>query len=137
MDSAEMARRRWQDVSSKDRSTLARGAAFARWAHATESDLAKARARAANAREARNKILAARLLGLDVSKLADLNVKFVSPSEFRSQKSQEQADYWKRLRQEKNSTPAAYVDQSPARRAPIVHPASFRLAAGPEHGKRS
>lgn len=100
MDAAEMARRRWQNVSVEDRSALARRAAYLRWDHVTESDIAKARDRAAHARQIRTKMVAARLLGVAVSKLADLNVKNVSPSEFRIQKSQEQAEYWKQLRED-------------------------------------
>jgi len=136
MDAAEMARRRWQDVSIEDRSELARRAAHARWDHATDSDMAKAKARAAHAREARTKILAARLLGVDVSKLADLKVKILSSPEFRSRKSQEQAEYWKQLR-EAAPPRAAYIDQTHARRVAIVHPPSFHLAVGTEHGRRS
>lgn len=134
MDAVEMARRRWQDVSIEDRSALARRAAHARWDHATDSDMAKAKARAAHAREVRTKIIASRLLAVDISKLADLKVKAVSPSEFRCRKSQEQAEYWKQLREEPPPR-AAYIDQH-ARPTAIVHPASFHLAVGTEHGRR-
>jgi hypothetical protein len=133
MDAVEMAYRRWQNVSVEDRSALARRAAHARWDHATESDKAKAKARAAHARETRTRIIAARLLGVDVSRLADLKVRTVSPSEFRSKKSQEQAEYWKRLREEPPSRPA-HIDQH-ARRTAIVHPASFRLPVVTQDGR--
>ena len=98
MTASEMAHRRWQNVTAKDRSKHARHAALMRWSRATEADLSEARARAAKAREARTRILAARLLGVDVSKLADVRVEVISSSEFRRQKSQEQAEYWDQMR---------------------------------------
>jgi predicted nucleotidyltransferase len=133
MDAVEMAHRRWQYVSIEDRSALARRAALARWDYATDSDKASAKARAAHAREMRTKIIAARLLGVDVSKLADLKVRTVSPSEFRNQKSQEQAEYWKQLQEE----PPSHSTHIDARRMAIVHPASFRLPVMAQHGRRS
>jgi hypothetical protein len=136
MDSAEMARLRWRNVPPEVRSNLARRAALARWAHASETELAEARARAANARVARTKILAARLLGVDPSKLAEMKVDVLPASKFRKRKSQEQAEYWKRLRQE-HLERAVYVDQKRASRAAVVHPDSFRMMAATENGNGS
>ena len=92
----------------------------------TESDFLAAKARAAIARQVRTRILAARLLGVDPSKLSNVKVEVVSSSEFRNRKSQEQAEYWKDLR-EKSLEHVAHVDQRRARTAAIVRPTSFRL----------
>ena len=136
MDASEMARRRWENVSPQERSRLARSAALVRWANATKHDLAMARARAAKAREARTRATAARLLGVDVSDLAGVNVKVVSRSWLRSQKSREQAMYWRQLREGPRPRPVC-VDPKRARRATIVHPPSFRMFTGSANGSRS
>ena len=106
MTSSEMAHRRWQNVTAEDRSKHAHHAAFIRWSRATQADLSEARARAAKAREARTKMLAARLLGVDVSKLAEVRVEVISSSEFRRQKSQEQAEYWEQMRKQQIARPS-------------------------------
>lgn len=126
LNASEMARRRWEKVPQEERSSLARRAALLRWANATEGDFLAARARAAIARHVRTRILAARLLGVDPSKLSNVKVEVLSSSEFRNRKSQEQAEYWKDLR-EKSLELVAHVDQRRARTAAIVRPTSFRL----------
>ena len=65
-----MGRKRWLNISAEERSSLARSAAQARWANATEHDLQMARIRARAAREARTRKLTAKTLGVDVSKLS-------------------------------------------------------------------
>jgi hypothetical protein len=135
MNASEMARRRWEKVPQEERSSLARRAALLRWANATESDFLAAKGRAATARQVRTRILAARLLCVDPSKLADVKVEVLSSSEFRNRKSQEQAKYWKDLR-EKKLEHAAHVDQRRARTAAIVRPTSFRTN-GKESAKRT
>jgi hypothetical protein len=126
LNASEMARRRWGKVPQEGRSSLARRAALLRWANATESDFLAAKARAAIARQARARILAARLLGVDPSKLSNVKVEVLSSSEFRHRKSQEQAEYWKNLR-EKRLEHVAHVDQRRAKTAAIVRRTSFRL----------
>lgn len=133
MDSSEMARRRWRNVSTQERSRLARSAALARWSLATELDRAKARTGAARAREARARALAARLLGIDASDLTDVSVEVLGSSEFRRRKSKEQNEYWMRL-QEEPLPRTTCVDPEHARGAAVIHPASFRLAAGSVNG---
>lgn len=136
-DASEMARRRWENVSPGQRTKLARAAALARWANATEDDRGMARTRAAHARELRTRKLAAKLLGVEFSKLADVSVKVISRSEFRSRKSQEQNEYWKTLRED-SSVRVTCVNPDRARDATIVHPASFRMVpAGSDESRSS
>jgi hypothetical protein len=135
LNASEMARRRWEKVPQEERSSLARRAALLRWANATESDFLAAKARAAIARQVRTRILAARLLGVDPSKLSNVKVEVLSSSEFRNRKSQEQAEYWKDLR-EKSLEHVAHVEQRRARTAAIVRPTSFR-ANGKESANRT
>ncbi len=136
MDAVEMGRRRWQNVPPEERSNLSRLAALARWSRATESDLVEARARAAKAREARTKTLAARLLGVDVSELTDVDVEILSSAKFRSLKSKEQSEYWKQLRQG-HLVRTTCADARRAIAATVVHPASFRIVAEAENAHRS
>ena len=125
LNASEMARRRWEKMTQEERSNLARRAALLRWANATERDFLAARARAAVARQVRTRILAARLLSVDPSKLSNVKVEVLSSSEFRNRKAQQQAEYWRDLR-EKSLEHVAHVDQRRARTAAIVRPTSFR-----------
>ena len=130
MNASEMARRRWKNVSPEERSRLTRSAALARWANAGESELAKARSRAANAREVRTRNLAARLLGVDFSSLIGVKVEIIRSSEFRHRKRQEQIDYWRKIRKETSSR-ATGVAPERTRQSTVIHPASFRMLVKP------
>jgi hypothetical protein len=136
MNASEMARRRWENVPAEERSRLARTAALARWASAGESELARARSRAAKAREVRTQELAARLLGVDFSTLTGVKVEIIRSSEFRDRKNKEQTDYWRRLREE---TPPRAIFVDPKRTTPstVIHPKSFCMSVKPGNGGRS
>jgi hypothetical protein len=136
MNASEMAHRRWEDVPAEERSRLARSAALARWASAGEGELARARSRAARAREVRTRELAARLLGVDFSTLTGVKVEIIRSSEFRNRKHQEQADYWRKLREE---TPLRATSVDPEQTTPstVIHPKSFRMSVKPGNGGRS
>jgi hypothetical protein len=95
--------------------------------------MSRARGRAAKAREARTRILAARLLGVDLSDLTDINVEVVHCSELRVRKAEEQSEYWRRLR-EKRSPRAVCVDPKRATESAVIHPASFRMFPGSGDG---
>ena len=136
MNASEMARRRWENVPPEERSRLTRSAALARWAGAGESELAKARSRAAMAREARTRQLAARLLGVDFSSLTGVKVEIIRSSEFRNRKRKEQTDYWKKIRRE-TSIRATCVAPERARQSTVVHPTSFRMFVKSDDGDRS
>jgi len=131
-----MARRRWENVSPEERSRLTRSAALARWASAGESELAKARSRAATAREVRTRRLAARLLGVDFSSLIGVKVEVVRSSEFRNRKRNEQTDYWRKLRKE-TSIKATCAAAKRTRQSTVIHPTSFRMSVKPGNGDRS
>jgi hypothetical protein len=136
MNASEMARRRWQNVSADERSQLARTAALARWASADEGELARARSRAARAREVRTKQLAARLLRVDFSTLTGVKVEIIRSSEFRNRKSQEQTDYWRELRKG-TSIRANFFTAERTRQSTVIHPMSFRMFVKPDIGNKS
>jgi hypothetical protein len=131
-----MARRRWENVSPEERSRLTRSAALARWASAGESELIKARSRAARAREVRSRQLAARLLGVDFSALTGVKVEIIRSSEFRNRKRKEQIDYWRKLRKE-TSIGATCVAPERTRQSTVIHPTSFRMSVRPDNVDRS
>ena len=132
MDAAEMARRRWQNVSPEVRSRLTRAAALARWASADESEITRARARAAAAREVRARQLAARLLGVDFSALTGLKVEIIPGSEFRNRKRKEQTDYWRKIRKETSIRTTAVAAER-TRQSTVIHPRSFRMFVKPDN----
>ena len=101
MDASEMARKRWLSVPDEERSRLARSAAQARWANATEHDFEMARVRARNARESRSKQLVARALGVSVAQLGAVHVELADSASFRREKTEEQNKYWNSLRDQK------------------------------------
>jgi hypothetical protein len=136
MDASEMARRRWENVSSEERSRLTRSAALARWASAGEGELKRARFRAATAREVRARQLAARLLGVDFSTLIGVKVEIIRSSEFRDRKSKEQTDYWRKIRKE-TSIRATSAASERTRESTVIHPTSFRMSVRPDNGDRS
>src|ERR1700720_3156438 len=136
MNDREMARRRWENVSPEERSSRARSAASASWARAGESELAKARSRAATAREVRTRQLAARLLGVDFSSLTGVKVEIIRSSEFRNRKRKEQTDYWRKIRKE-TSIRATCVAPQRARQSTVIHPTSFRMFVKSDNGDRS
>jgi len=136
MNASDMARRRWENVSPEERSRLTRSAALARWASAGEAELAKARSRAATAREVRTRQLAARLLGVDFSSLTGVKLEIVRSSEFRNRKRKEQTDYWRRILKE-TSIRATCVAPERARQSTVVHPTSFRMFVKPDNADRS
>ena len=136
MDASEMARRRWENVSPEERSRLTRSAALARWASAGESELIKARSRAATAREVRTRQLAARLLGVDFSSLTGVKLRIIRSSEFRNRKRKEQTDYWRKIGKE-TSIRATCVAPERARQSTVIHPRSFRMFVNPGNGDRS
>jgi hypothetical protein len=136
MNASDMARRRWENVSPEERSRLTRSAALARWASASESDLAKARSRAATAREVRARQLGARLLGVDFSTLTGIKVEIIHSSEFRNRKRKEQTDYWRKIRKE-TSIGAACAAPERARQSTVIHPTSFRMSVKIDNGNRS
>jgi hypothetical protein len=136
MNASDMARRRWENVSLEERSRLTRSAALTRWARAGESELAKARSRAAKAREVRTRQLAARLLGVDFSSLTGLKVEIIRSSEFRNRKRKEQIDYWRKIRKE-TSIRAICVGPERARQSTVIHPTSFRIFVKSDNGDRS
>jgi hypothetical protein len=136
MNASDMARRRWENVPPEERSRLTRSAALTRWASAGESELAKARSRAATAREVRTRQLAARLLGVDFSSLTGLKVEIIRSSEFRNRKRKEQTNYWRKIRKE-TSTRATCVAPERARQSTVIHPTSFRIFVKSDNGDRS
>jgi len=136
MNASDMARRRWENVSPEERSRLTRSAALARWASAGESELAKARSRAATAREVRTRQLAARLLGVDFSTMTGVKVEIIRSSEFRNRKRKEQTDYWRKIRKE-TSIRATCVAPERARQSTVIHPTSFRMFVKSDNGDRS
>ncbi len=136
MNASEMARRRWENVSPEERSRLTRSAALARWAGAGESELTKARSRAATAREVRARQLAARLLGVDFSTVAGIKVETIRSSEFRSRKRKEQTDYWRKIRKEA-SIRATCAAPERTRQSTVIHPTSFRMFVKSDNGDRS
>ena len=136
MNASEMARRRWENVSPEERSRLTRSAALARWASAGESELIKARSRAAAAREVRARQLAARLLGVDFSSLTGVKLKIIPGSEFRNRKRKEQTDYWRKIQKE-TSMRATCAAPERARQSTVIHPTSFRMFVKSDNGARS
>jgi hypothetical protein len=136
MDASEMARRRWENVSPEERSRLTRSAALTRWASAGESELAKARSRAATAREVRTRQLAARLLSVEFSSLTGVKVEIIRSSQFRHRKRQEQIDYWRKIRKD-TSIRATCVAPERTRQSTVIHPTSFRMCVKPDHADRS
>ena len=136
MDASEMARRRWENVSPEERSRLTRSAALARWTSAGESELTRARSRAAAAREVRTRQLAAQLLGVDFSTLTGVKVAIIRSSEFRNRKRQEQTDYWRKLRK-KTSIGATSVATERTKQSTVIHPRSFRMSVKPGNGDKS
>ena len=135
MNASEMARRRWENVPPEERSRLTRSAALARWASADESELAKARSRAATAREVRTRNLAARLLSVDFSSLTGIKVEIIHSSEFRNRKREEQTDYWRKIRKE-TSVRATCVARERTRQSTVIHPTSFRMCVKSDHAGR-
>jgi hypothetical protein len=136
MNASEMARRRWENVSTEERSRLTRSAALARWARAGEGEFKRARSRAAMAREVRAMQLAARLLGVDFSTLTGVKVEIMRISEFRNRKRKEQTDYWRKTRKE-TSIRATCVAPERTRQSTVIHPTSFRMFVKPGNGDRS
>ena len=125
-----MARKRWANISAKERTAIARAAAQARWAAATKHDFEMARLRARAAREARTKQLVAKALGVSVSDLDGVEVELIDASTFRRKKTEEQNKYWKSLRKRK-PLDTAYIHalHRRARSVKIVHPTGFSLIA--------
>lgn len=128
-----MGRKRWQNVSCAERSKVARSAARARWATATEHDFEMARIRASNARESRSKQLVAKALGVSVAQLGAVHVELADSASFRREKSEEQNRYWNSLRDQKLRT-TTHVYPERARQAAVVHPATFSLISARNDG---
>ena len=116
MTAAEMARKRWENVTPQQRSELARSAALARWAAADENDFAMARNRARFARAVRATKLLARTLGVEVSELDNVNARLVSAAKFRQEKTREQNEHWRAVRKRQRTAPPVSMRVYPQRK---------------------